>query len=191
MIKLVVIVIYRILEILTVIAVFLAIFFLFKIVSTYAVSNEVPLLYKTERDMPFTKLQRHYFVRVTWGDDLSKLATGNAMDAWNKAAGVLDLLQFAKKDDKANIYVTPLGMTDFDGITAVFPDGVCILHVDPAFQYKIPLYIHEIGHCIGFAHNDIDLDSIMRSNTLSVHFEVDAKTATTLKELIKKLGDRK
>jgi hypothetical protein len=115
-------------------------------------------------------LQPQYRISPLFLDDLSSIGLKNAADAWNVAAGNPEFIVMANNPEHANIWVSSISLAQIvegkeiytlNGV--MFPlSGVhCFIILNEHKRYNVETMTHEIGHCLGFAHQPKDKKSIM------------------------------
>lgn len=147
--------------------------------------NKVPLLSEYP-EFSYLKLQYHYTVYGMWFAETDSATLQVAVDSWNAAAKDLDFMQIVSDPGHANIRLLPVPLRP--GLLGeAFPltDGTCVIVVADHLMNWAPLYEHEIGHCLNFAHNKKQKDSIMQPHDLSHSPKVDAVIGAEVRRLRK------
>lgn len=158
---------------------------------TIAFAKNVPLFETDVPELGYVKLKPHYKVSTWDADDISQLGVKNAVEQWNKAAKK-DFIEYAPpnpEDSSPNIYVIPMHLGWTGGVALVMNQDMCVVLVSYRYAYNIGVIMHEIGHCIGFAHDTTRTDSIMHPNAAIIeeYKAIDNSTAKTLRNLLKDL----
>ena len=112
----------------------------------------------------------YYKYEVILVDDiLDEEALQWAMEGWNSLAGE-DILTHTSQEYKAFVYYDPgldaLGTQERDF------EGNCIVKISPLQSGLWKLYAHELGHCLGFDHADVE-ESLMYKQLKGGHFTTE------------------
>lgn len=145
-------------------------------------AQEVPLL-KDIQGFEYVTLRPHYRVSsVLWGNSLANEQLARAIKTWNDATNTSDFLTQVNPGEQADIYVD-LSYLDarFGGITMLHKNGPCVISIDDNFAYSASAYQHEIGHCLGFAHDLPSQKDTMYPNLMPNLEPIDTDLAKYLK----------
>lgn len=141
------------------------------------------------------KLQRSYRVASLFFPEEGEEAIDNAIEAWNTASGNPTFMRHVSpKDTSANIYIVPsyyLTLLEPLGVAHFFNAHLCSIQVSIQAYNDAEVYAHELGHCLGFAHNKEDRASIMHPSAMHGTPRVDENTAQALREMLNTLTRRK
>ena len=85
----------------------------------------------------------------------------DAIDFWNGQTGVE---VFSFEGDGLQVVDVRVAPVSGKRLGDVFPGDPCGLTIDPAYVDFLPIWIHELGHCLGFGHSK-DERSIMYWST--------------------------
>lgn len=146
----------------------------------------VPLL----KDDPYftVELQKHYVVKTFALPPGGEMSLAIAIHAWNRAARDHDFISYTRGQSSApHIYVIPMDINGLGGIALPLDPNVCVIQIVPQYLMTPEIYMHEIGHCLGFAHNTRDKDAVMAPHTLRKGPGIDPATTWSLRFLLRLL----
>lgn len=167
------------------------IFLLFSISTLAFIPSHADALVPLLKDSPYftVTLKPHYVVKTLWLSFEANIAVQIAIDAWNKAAQSQDFIsQTEGESDSPVIFITNTELEGFEGLALPFADKVCVIQVVPQYEATPQIYAHEIGHCLGFAHNTKDKNNVMQPYGLRKSLDIDKATTYTLRFLLAGLG---
>jgi hypothetical protein len=153
-------------------------------------------LFRDHKDPDFHTwlLQKSYRVASLFFPPESEAAIDNAVEAWNTASEQPGFMRHVEsKDPTANIYIIPsyyITLLEPLGVAQFFGPHVCVIQISIQAAYDAEVYAHEMGHCLGFAHNREDTGSLMHPSILHGTPRVDDPTALELRKLLKELTYR-
>lgn len=154
--------------------------------STICYAKDVPLL-KNIEGFEYIVTKPNYTIKFMWPDsEEHEILLRAAVAEWNHAAKNEEFITFT--DGDANINVIVLNYTEGDTVGLALPFGPnqCTILIKTDHSLNPLLYLHELGHCLGFAHTN-DKREIMYPVLQKDNYTIGKSTSKTLRKLIKNI----
>lgn len=129
----------------------------------------------------FIKTKKHYKVQVMFMTGVQFGALKVAVKEWNKAMGYEFITFEYDRTQRADIYISVMATPQTHGIALPFNSEECTIIIGESMPVLPSVYVHEIGHCLGLAHNDM-VPNIMSSQPYPYTWDISKDIVDTLKK---------